>query len=91
MFYSYTRRRHPKISVMSYCTYPIKLQLFLLILPIAISALKGLVDLKKGEKGKEKREREKRKERGQKVPKEKKDNQVLILILGRYVIPKEKL
>ena len=32
---------------MSYSTYPIKLQIFQLILPTAISALRGLVDLYK--------------------------------------------
>ena len=69
---------------MSYSTYPIKLHLFQLILPTVISALKGLADLKKERK---------RKERGQKSQRKRKekDNQVLILRLGRYVIPKEQL
>ena len=40
---------------MSYSTYPIKLQLFQLILPIVISALKGLADLKKEEKEKKRK------------------------------------
>jgi len=33
------------IVIMSYSTYQIKLQLFQLILPTVISALKGLADL----------------------------------------------
>jgi len=62
MFYSYTGRRHPKIfiTIISFSTYPIKLDLFQLKLPTAISALKGLADLKKERK---------RKERGQKSQK----------------------
>jgi len=85
MFYSCTRRRHPKIfiAIMCYSTYLIKLQLFQLILPTVISALKGLADLKKRKK------REKRKERGQKSQKKMRDNQVLILRIGRYVVPNE--
>ena len=69
---------------MSYSTYPIKLQLFQLMLPTAISALKGLADLcLKNEK----------KERKDKSPnaKEKKDSQVLVLRLGSYVIPNEQM
>jgi len=40
-------REYPKISIaiMSYSTYPIKLQLFQLIHPIDINTLKGLADL----------------------------------------------
>ena len=52
----------------SLCLFPLKLQLFQLILPTVISALKGLADLKK----------RKIKERRKKSQKEKKDNQVLI-------------
>ena len=59
MFYSYTGRRHPKIFIMSYSTYLVKLRLFQLILPIVISALKGLGDLKEREKEK-KKDREKK-------------------------------
>jgi len=47
MFYSYTRREYPRISIMSYSTYPIKLQLSQLILPTIIIALKEMADLKK--------------------------------------------
>ena len=47
---------------MSYSTYPIKLQLFQLIFPIVISALKGLANLKKREREK-KKEREKKRKR----------------------------
>ena len=68
---------------MSYSTNLIKLQLFKLILPIVISAIKGWLMYKK---------RDKKKERGQKSQcKKKKDNQVLVLRLGRYVILKEQL
>jgi len=86
MFHSYTGRGHPKILIIiiSFSTYPIKLQLFQLILPTAISALKGLADLKKRRKGEKKRKRTN-------VPKERKSSQVLIFTLGMYVIPKEQL
>jgi len=40
---------------MSFSTFPIKLQLFQLILPIAISAFKGLA-IKKGEEKKKRKE-----------------------------------
>jgi len=74
MFDSYTGRRHKKYS-MSYSTYLIKLQIFQLILPTIISALKGLADLKI------ERERERKKERGQKVPMQKKRKTAKSLIL----------
>jgi len=77
MFYSYTRRRHPKISVMSYSTYPIKLQLFWLILPIAISALKGLVDLKMERKEKKKEKERNEKKEDKKSPKKRKTTKSL--------------
>jgi len=54
-----------------------------LILPIVISKLKGLADISKKEKRK--------KEDKSPNAKEKEDSQVLILRLGRYVIPKEQM
>ena len=47
IFNSYNGREYPKISIaiMSYSTYPIKLQLFQLILPIVISALEMMAGL----------------------------------------------
>jgi len=47
-----------------------------LILPIAISALKGLADLKKEREKKRKKKREKGKERGQKSQTKRKDRQL---------------
>jgi len=77
MFFSYTRRRHPKIVIISYSTYPIKLNIFQLILSIVISALKGWLILKKREK----------KERGQKSQYKRKERQPSFFRLGSYVIP----
>ena len=62
------------IAIMSYSTYPIKLQLFQLILLVIISALKRMADLKN-----EKRKKEDKSPNA----KEKKNSQVLILRLGR--------
>jgi hypothetical protein len=70
-----------KYSLCLYSTSPIKLQLFQLILPTTISALKGFT-IKK---------REKRKERGQKSQKKRKTTKSLFSKLGKYFIPKEQL
>jgi len=69
MFYSYTRRRHSKISVaiISFSTYSIKLQLFQLILPTTISALKGLA-VKKNKKRRKRTKVPKKKKRKQPSP-----------------------
>jgi len=81
MFNSYTQKI--LIAIIPFSTYPIKLQLFLFILPTAISALKGLGTIKK--------EIKEKKRKRTKVPKERKSSQVLIFRLGRYVIPKEQM
>jgi len=60
-----------------YRWYPSVSDPFTSLLPTVIIALKGMADLKKEDKSPN--------------AKEKKDNQVLILRLGRYVIPKEQL
>jgi len=85
MFYSYTGRRHPKIFNVLF--YLIKPQLSQLILPTIVIELKGMADLKK------KREKKKKRKKEDKSPnaKEKKDSQILVLKLGRYVIPKEQM
>jgi len=65
---------------MSYSTYPIKPHLSQLILPIVVIELKE-----------RKKKRKRMKEDKSPDAKEKKDNQILVLRLGRHAIPKEQM
>jgi len=69
MFYSYTKKGHLKIfiSIISFSTYPIKLQLFQLTIPTTISALKGLV-IQKKEKIKEREQKSQKRKKKQPSP-----------------------
>ena len=90
MFYSYTGRRHPKIfNVLFYLSN--KSLVIPVDTPYCCHWIKRDVWSLKKRKKEEKREKERKKEDKSPNAKEKKDNQIIVLRLGKYVIPKEQM